>query len=106
MLQEESNGKWPIPTFRACTLDCETYLDGESIQHLMSVAIFDGKNEFWFFIEDYNSVYDMVKEVLIKLLSYNGYNIYIHNGAKFDLIFLVKFIVDLKEELNLNFDFI
>jgi len=95
-----------INSFQAIALDCETYLDGESIQHLMSVAFFDGKISKFYFICDYNSELELVENVLNDILLYNNYNIYIHNGSRFDLIFLLNRIVELKDKLGLQFDVI
>ena len=87
--------------FKGLTLDCETYLDADLIQHLMSIATFDGKNPNFYFLTDYKSDLELIENVLIDILSYNDINVYIHNGAKFDLIFLITKIVELKDKLKL-----
>jgi DNA polymerase elongation subunit (family B) len=96
------------PQFKQIALDIETWKDINNTLHIMSIGIYSESlnlNKF-FFIKDYDSEISLIKEVLNLLTKFNGYNIYIHNGARFDLIFLVKYIVDLKEELKLNFYFI
>jgi DNA polymerase type B, organellar and viral len=93
-----------LTQFNCITLDCETYLDVGLTQHLMSIATFDGSKSKFYFIADYNSELSLVEAVLNDLLRYDKINIYIHNGIKFDLIFLFKHIVSLKNKLNLQFN--
>jgi DNA polymerase type B, organellar and viral len=96
------------PDFKVITLDIETWCDNNKTLHIMSLAVYSKSlnlNKF-FFIEDYGSELLMIKEVFKILTGYNEYNIYIHNGARFDLIFLINYIVELKDELKLDFEFI
>lgn len=76
------------------TLDIETYIkDNVLIPYLIS--IYDGKSSYSFYLNDYNNHEDMIISALKSILirKYNSYNIYIHNMAKFDIIFLFKFLV-------------
>ena len=75
-------------------LDIETYIK-DNILVPYAISIYDGKNANSFFILDYRNPEDMIisalKSIMIK--KYNRYNIYIHNMAKFDIIFLLKYLV-------------
>jgi DNA polymerase type B, organellar and viral/RNase_H superfamily len=95
-----------INSFQALTLDIETWLNTNSVQNLLSVAFYNGKNSKFYFITDYSNELELVEAVLNDILLYNNYNIYIHNGANFDLIFLLNKIVELKDKLGLQFDVI
>jgi len=78
------------------TLDIETYIkDGILIPYVIS--IYDGKMEFTFSIWEYNNHEQMILTALksIMIRKYNDYNVYIHNMAKFDIIFLLKYLVKL-----------
>lgn len=79
-----------INSFQAIALDIETYLDTKLTQHLMSVALFDENKKISkiYFIGYYSNEQELVAHVIKDLLEYYNCNIYIHNGAKFDLIFL------------------
>ena len=97
--------------FKCLTLDCETYLVNK-VQKLLSVAIYDGKSSKFYFIGNYKggaAEFELIKALLFDLLNYPGHNIYIHNGIRFDLVFLFKhFIIQFKLfslELNIFFIF-
>lgn len=53
------------------------------------------KKANYFYILDYKNSEDMILSALnsIMIRKYNGYNIYVHNLAKFDIIFLLKYLV-------------
>jgi DNA polymerase type B, organellar and viral len=95
-----------LGNFKGLTLDCETYLDADLNQHLMSVAIFDGKNSNFYFIGDYYNEQELVSHLIKDLLQYNNCNIYIHNGAKFDLIFLFNKIASLQNEVGFDINIV
>jgi len=78
------------------TLDIETYIK-DNILIPYTISIYDGKSINSFFITDYKDSADMLLSALKSILirKYNGYNIYIHNLAKFDIIFLFKYLVEL-----------
>jgi hypothetical protein len=97
------------------TLDIETYIK-DNILIPFCISIFDGKKTYSYFISDYKDSKDLILTALKSILvrKYNGYNIYIHNMAKFDIIFLLKYLVKLGEvqpiihngriiTINLNF---
>jgi hypothetical protein len=78
------------------TLDIETYIkDNVLIPYLIS--IYDGTKESTFAIWDFTNYEDMINSALksIMIRKYNGYRIYIHNMGKFDIIFLLKYLVKL-----------
>lgn len=77
-------------------LDIETYIkNGILIPY--AISIYDGKKTYSFFILDYKNSEDMILSALksIMIKKYNNYNVYIHNLAKFDVIFLMKYLVKL-----------
>jgi hypothetical protein len=78
------------------TLDIETYIvDGLMTPYL--ICFYDGKNFYSFYLSNYNSVDEMMIDCLKSLLirKYNYYKVYAHNMAKFDIIFLLKYLVKL-----------
>jgi DNA polymerase type B, organellar and viral len=76
------------------TLDIETYIQDNTLIPFL-ICIYDGKNRLAFGLWDYENVelmiLDCLKSILIR--KYNGYKIYIHNMAKFDVIFLLKYLI-------------
>jgi hypothetical protein len=78
------------------TLDIETYIK-DNILVPFCISIFDGKKTNSYFISDFNDSKDLIITALksIMIRKYNGYNVYIHNMAKFDIIFLLKYLVKL-----------
>lgn len=78
------------------TIDIETYsVDGILTPYL--ICFYDGKNFYSFYLSNYNSVEQMMLDCLKSILKrkYKGYNVYAHNLAKFDIIFLLKYLVKL-----------
>jgi len=78
------------------TIDIETYItDGLMTPYL--ICFYDGKIFFSFYLSDYNSVEEMMLDCLKSILirKYKGYSVYAHNLAKFDIIFLLKYLVKL-----------
>lgn len=78
------------------TIDIETYtINGLLTPYL--ICFYDGEEFFSFYLSDYNSVDEMMLECLKSILKrkYNYYKIYAHNMAKFDIIFLMKYLVKL-----------
>ena len=67
----------------------------------MSVALFDGKSSKFYFIGNYKNEFELIKALLFDLLNYPGHNIYIHNGIRFDLVFLFKHLLN-KENYMFN----
>ena len=74
--------------------DIETYVK-DSILIVFCISIYDGENKKSFFLSDYKNPEDLIIAALksIMIRKYNGYNIYIHNMAKFDIIFIMKYLV-------------
>jgi hypothetical protein len=78
------------------TLDVETYIK-DSVLIVYCISIYDGKNISSYFLSDFNNSEELIITALNSILirKYNGYNVYIHNLAKFDIIFLLKYLVKL-----------
>lgn len=78
------------------TLDIETYIK-DNVLIPFCISFFDGKKTYSFFITDFRSTEDLILSALKSILTrkYNGYNVYMHNMAKFDIIFLLKHLVKL-----------
>jgi len=73
------------------TLDIETYIKN-NVLIPFCISIYDGKRASSYFLSDYKNPEDLIITALKSILvrKYNGYNIYIHNMAKFDIIFFIK----------------
>jgi hypothetical protein len=78
------------------TFDIETYIK-DSVLHVFCISTYDGQNIKSFFLTDYKNQEELIITALksILLRKYNGYNVYMHNLAKFDIIFLLKYLVTL-----------
>jgi hypothetical protein len=78
------------------TLDIETYIK-DNVLVPFCISIYDGHKTKSFFITDYINVEEMILDALNSILirKYNGYKVYVHNLAKFDVIFLLKYFVKL-----------
>jgi DNA polymerase type B, organellar and viral len=76
------------------TLDIETYIDNNTLIPYL-ISFYDGKISLSFWIGDYENVENMILDCLksIFIRKYNGYKVYVHNLAKFDIIFLLKYLV-------------
>lgn len=84
-----------ILTNNFITLDIETYINKNKVLIPFCISIYDGKKETSFFITDFKNSEDLILFALksIMIRKYNGYKVYIHNMAKFDIIFLFKYLV-------------
>lgn len=78
------------------TLDIETFIKN-SILKVYCISNFDGISKNSYFLSDYKNHEELILSALksIMLRKYNGYNVYIHNLAKFDIIFLLKYLTQL-----------
>ena len=76
------------------TLDIETYINENTLIPYF-ICYYDGKDFKSFALWDYSNVVDMILDCLNSILirKYNGYKVYLHNLAKFDIIFLLKYLV-------------
>ena len=86
---------YEIPNFKAIILDKETYFDN-NIHKLLAICFYDGINSYKFYRGDYSSDNIMLKHCFNKLFlpKYKNYNVYIHNGSNFDLIFLLEYLLN------------
>jgi DNA polymerase type B, organellar and viral len=78
------------------SFDIETYVkDGIMIPFV--VSWYDGENKSSYFIKDFKDHVDMIKSALndIMVKKYDNYQVYIHNLAKFDGVFLLKILTEL-----------
>lgn len=78
------------------TLDIETYIKN-NVLIPYCISIFDGTKTYSYFLSDYKNVDDLIITALksIFVRKYNRFNVYIHNMAKFDIIFLFKYLLKL-----------
>jgi hypothetical protein len=78
------------------TLDIETYIK-DNVLIVCCISIYNGKTKSSYFISDFKNSEDLILTALKSILvrKYNGFNVYIHNMAKFDAIFLLKYLVKL-----------
>lgn len=77
-------------------LDVETYKDSSGVMHMYAISFGSNNKYSSFYLTDYPNVDAMVIAMLDLLLTrkYNNKILYIHNGSKFDLIFLLKHIAN------------
>lgn len=77
------------------TFDIETLIDSNQNLIPYLLCYFDGKKSFSFWIKDFKNVEELILFTLNSLLirKYNNYKIYMHNMAKFDIIFLLKYLI-------------
>jgi hypothetical protein len=88
-------------TNKFLTLDLETRtIDG--ILSPYCVGIFDGDKKSSFYLSDFKTPDVMMKAAIGYLIKakYSGWNIYIHNGSSFDLIFLLRIITQLNIKIE------
>jgi hypothetical protein len=78
------------------TIDIETIINNGLLSPYL-IAFYDGKNLSSFYLSDFESVEQMMLTCLKSLLirKYDGFKIYAHNLAKFDIIFLLKYLLKL-----------
>jgi len=78
------------------TLDIETYVK-DNILVPFCISIYDGNISKTYSLNDYKNPEDLIITALksIMIRKYNRSNVYIHNMAKFDIIFLLKYLVKL-----------
>lgn len=79
------------------TLDIETFVNKDNNLVPFLISFFNGENSFSFWLGDFKTVEEMMINCFNSILvrKYNGYKIYVHNLAKFDVIFLLKYLVKL-----------
>lgn len=79
------------------TLDVETYKDSNGILHIYAICIGYEKTVKSFYLADFNlDTSKWINAALKELLSRKntGKTVYIHNSSSFDLVFLLKYIVE------------
>ena len=82
-----------IETNNFITLDIETY--GETILTPYLINFYDGVSNYSFFLSDFDSIESMMNACFKKLFirKYNNFSVYIHNFTKFDIYFLLKYLI-------------
>lgn len=82
-----------IETNNFITLDIETYGDSELTPYLIS--FYDGVQSYSFYLSDFDSIDSMMEACFKKLFlrKYNKFSVYIHNLTKFDIIFILKYLI-------------
>jgi hypothetical protein len=72
------------------TLDVETFIK-DNILTPYCISIYDGKKISNFYLTNYKNIDDLIISALksIMIRKYNGYNVYMHNMGKFDIIFFI-----------------
>jgi uncharacterized protein YvpB len=75
------------------SLDIETYIE-DNILTPYCISIYDGNNKTSFCIWEFKNVEEMIMKAIesIMLRKYDRYNVYVHNLAKFDIFFLLKYL--------------
>lgn len=86
-----------IITSKLMTLDIETYLNSNKEMHLYCVSTYDGSIKTSYYLNDYKNTNDLLNKMFRNLFvkANNGKYIYIHNSSEFDLIFILKHLVQL-----------
>ena len=80
------------------TLDIETYIKGNILIPYL-ICFYDGQESKSFYLSDYNCIDELMNDLFENLFrrKYNFQNIYVHNLANFDIIFLLKYLVKFGE---------
>ena len=103
VMTKEMNSKFISKTVKSknlvnkfITLDIETFIK-DNILTPYCISIYDGKNISNFFLTNFKNVHDLIFTALKSIITrkYNGYNIYMHNMHKFEIIFLFKYLLKL-----------
>jgi hypothetical protein len=66
----------------------------KNIMHVICASIYDGVNARSYYLSDFNSSDELLKEAITSLFQrkYNGYRVYIHNFSNFDATFMLRII--------------
>ena len=86
-------------TDKFITFDLETYINDDRSFYLLSASLYDGKKTYSVYKGDFMDDKEMLDDIFNVLLSknYSGRFVYIHNGAKFDMNFLVNYLLERKD---------
>ena len=104
-----------IPKLKALTLDIETYIDEEirtnskniiekvQVFKLLAICFYDGRFSYKFYRADFATDPEMLDACFDKVFSknYSGYNLYMHNGANFDMIFFINYLLS-RDDLKIS----
>lgn len=80
------------------TMDLETKVIN-NIMNVYSCSIYDGINTLSYY---FNSTENILKNALLFIFTrkYDGYRIYFHNFAQFDIVFLINILIELCDEVK------
>jgi hypothetical protein len=75
-------------------MDIETYMDGDTLVPFL-ICFYDGEKAFYFGLWDYPNPEAMILDCFCSIFirKYKDYKVYFHNMSKFDIIFLLKYLV-------------
>lgn len=77
------------------TFDIETYVSDNEFK-ILAICFYSSINAKSFYLSDYNSTNELLDDVFNNLFvpDFHNHYLYIHNGSEFDLIFLVKYLLN------------
>ena len=80
------------------TMDLETFVK-DGVMTPYSISWYDGENSFSYYLIHYKNSEDMIKHAIKELMirKYDNYQVYIHNLANFDGIFLLRILAELAD---------
>ena len=83
------------------TMDIETR-DINNVKLPYCICIFDGNNKHTFYLNDYNSIDQMLEESLSFLFKakYDRHKIYFHNLSYFDSVYIIRILAKLAKSNN------
>ena len=89
-------------SYKVITMDLETYNDG-GVLTPYCISLYDGKSFKFFYYSDYNSADELIRGAIKYLMQrrYNGYRVYMHNFSKFDGVFIVKYLPEFSDRVNI-----
>jgi DNA polymerase type B, organellar and viral len=86
------------------TMDIETR-DINSVKLPYCICIYDGNNKYDFYLDNYNSIDQMLEESLLFLFKakYNKHKVYFHNLSYFDSVYIIRILAKLAKLNNYYF---
>ena len=84
-------------------MDLETYNDG-GVLTPYCISLYDGISFKFFYLSDYGNVDELIRGAIKYLMQrkYNGYRVYLHNFSKFDGVFIVKYLTEFSDRVNIT----
>ena len=74
-------------------------INNDKVLSVISACIYDGDNKLSFYLSDYNSSDDLLRDAVKTLMieKYNNYKVYVHDLSNFDRIFLLRILATMKD---------